>query len=147
MGFIVKQQVMHIRVVFLNAVERLTHDLAAADHKLCTALGRSAQGSLGIIGGAARRRLAYGRVMVGIGKGLYALPQHGILAAVRAAGAGHQRDSLPARQHLCRVLRLIDKGGIIGRGGHDMHRLCFGDGFSALAGSQACQQGQRQEQC
>ena len=101
----VKQQVVDVRVVFLHAVERRAHGVAAADHELCAALGGSAQGGLGLVCGVARGSLGVGGIAVRVGERLYALPQHGILAGFRAVGAGHQHDGLSAGQCGRRVHR------------------------------------------
>ena len=64
----VKQQVVDVRVVFLHAVERRAHGVAAADHELCAALGGSAQGGLGLVCGVARGSLGVGGIAVRVGE-------------------------------------------------------------------------------
>ena len=143
----VKQQVVDVRVVFLHAVERRAHGVAAADHELCAALGGSAQGGLGLVCGVARGSLGVGGIAVRVGERLYALPQHGILAGFRAAGAGHQHDGLSAGQCGRRVIGLVDKGRVVRRGGYSVLLLRGAGSLRILAGGQPCQQRQRQKQC
>ena len=146
-GLAVKQQVVDVRVVFLHTVERRAHGVAAADHELCAALGGSAQGGLGLVCGVARGRLGVGGIAVRVGKRLYALPQHGILAGFRAVGAGHQHDGLSAGQCGRRVIGLVDKGRVVRRGGYSVLLLRGAGSLRILAGGQPCQQRQRQKQC
>ena len=138
---------MDIRVAALNPVEGRAHRVPTADNELCAAFCRSTQGRLGIICRISRGGLAFRRVAVGIGKGLHALPQHGIRAAFRALGACGQHNFSAAHRDQRRVLRLVDKAGIIGGGRHSMLLLLTAGGLYALAGTQSSQQAQRQEQC
>ena len=111
------------------------------------ALGGSAQGGLGLVCGVARGSLGVGGIAVRVGKRLYALPQHGILAGFRAAGAGHQHDGLSARQCGRRVIGLVDKGRVVRRGGYSVLLLRGAGSLRILAGGQPCQQRQHQKQC
>ena len=145
-GLAVKQQVVYAGVVVLDVEQRLGHSLAAADDQRRAALGGFTQGGFGRLHRGIGGSVVLGRVAVGAGKSLDALPQQGVGAVVQAGLLGRQGDGCPAGQG-GRLAVFVNRGregiGTVVHRHRKGHRLAAG---LAAAGAQAYRQRQGQDQ-